>query len=495
MRQESAPSVALQPIFHAVETAEDKIFWRHYINRLSNVLTVEGDQGNAYKDILLHLANQHESLMHSILAVSSAHLDLDSPEGSKVLQLNPTTTKESLQERSQHHQGEAFSRLYKDCSIGFDTDDPEHQTVLAARYGQILCQLLQTLVEGNQDGQHRMHLRVYQTLMHASPPQNEAFHAFITEFFQYHIFADDLLWHPDLASPRLVLVNTLETGMNVYPQRLLGVGDGLFRYMAEINTIRNSVRRNLAAGVDPAVNYNDLYEAARIDTDLRNWSPTWPQGDSRAQAASLYRMVLWVYLHRTIYPFVLGQQTRRPSETSPPIIQPTIINGIVAPEQQQPPTIQRRQSTAGIMPTHTIASPSSSSSNGPPTRSSSMHEQDTRRPPSPPPSRRPSQDSQRLIIMVAESLDKLDKFAEDDPVQTLLLIPCLILGTSCVEAAQHERIRAAVRNVRGYTGLRTCDRVLELLEEIWNLMERQHWAAVWDWQGTARRMGLDFLCT
>lgn len=494
MRRESVPSVALQPIFHAVETAEDKIFWRHYVNRLSNVLTVEGDRGNAFKDILLHLANQHEGLMHSILAVSSTHLDLDTDEGSKVLQLNPTTTRESLQERSQHHQREAFNRLYQDCSMGFDTDDPEHQTDLAARYGQILCQLLQTLVEGNADGEHRAHLNVYLGLIHASPPQNEAFHAFITEFFQYHIFTNDLLWHPDGASPRLVLANPLETGMNVYPQRLLGVGDGLFRYMAEINTIRNSVRQNLAAGIDPAVNYNDLYEAARIDTDLRNWSPTWPQGDNRAQVASLYRMVLWVYLHRTIYPFVLGQ-ARRPSGTSP--VQPPIINGVMAtaPEQHQPP-IQRRQSSAGIMPTNPIASPSlSSSSNGPPTRSSSMHEQDTRRPPSPPPSRRPSQDSQRLIIMVTESLDKLDRFAADDSVQTLLLIPCLILGTSCVDAAQHERIRAAVRNVRGYTGLRTCDRVLELLEKIWTLMERQHWAAVWDWQGTAQRMGLDFLCT
>src|SRR5699024_6059725 len=71
LSRESLPTVTMQPIFLGVETVEDKIFWKHYINHFSNVLTVEGEARNAFKDIILQLANQHQGLMHSILALSS----------------------------------------------------------------------------------------------------------------------------------------------------------------------------------------------------------------------------------------------------------------------------------------------------------------------------------------------------------------------------------------------------------------------------------------
>ena len=94
-----------------------------------------------------------------------------------------------------------------------------------------------------------------------------------------------------------------------------------------------------------------------------------------------------------------------------------------------------------------------------------------------------------------ESLSILESFKPSDPAQTLLLIPCLIIGTACFDVPQRDRVRAAIRVVRGYTGLRNCDRVRELLEGVWTHMDKGDWVSVWDWQGVARDMGLDFICT
>ena len=56
-------------------------------------------------------------------------------------------------------------------------------------------------------------------------------------------------------------------------------------------------------GIDPVVDYTSLYRAAEIDVGIRNWKPSWPEGDSsRDLACILYKQMMWVYLWRTIYP-------------------------------------------------------------------------------------------------------------------------------------------------------------------------------------------------
>ncbi|KAH7322744.1 fungal-specific transcription factor domain-containing protein [Stachybotrys elegans] len=502
MRRESLPIITMQPIFHGVETTEDKIFWKHYINHFSNVLTVEGEAKNAFKDIILHLANQHQGLMHSILAVSSQHIDFDAPYGAKLLQENPTTTREALQQRSDYHHEEALTRLYDDMDKSLDKDDPEYETVLSARYGQMLCLLLKTRAEGSARGEHRLHLQAYQKLIEHSPPQDQNFYTFITEFFRYHIYADDLFWYPETHTQRLSSENW-KPDVPIHPPRLLGVADGLFQYLSQITTIRNTIRNNIASSTDPLVDYTSLYRAAEIDAAIREWTPRWPAGDSRERVGLLYKQMMWVYLFRTIYPPTgIPVPTRRSTFDSFPI--PT------AP----PHMPQRRASMAGSISTPASGNvalggdnpflgahtPHSCPPSRHPSRTNSMHEQDSRsiagpRRSSPPPIRRPAHHDRRITLAVDESLAILESFKPSDPVQTLLLIPCLVIGTTCFEVGQQERIRAALRAVRGYTGLRNCDRVVELLEEVWSLMDKGQWLAVWDWQGVARRKGLDFLCT
>lgn len=505
MRQECQPVVTMQPIFHGVETTEDMIFWKHYITHLSNVLTVEGEAKNAFKDIILQLANQHQGLMHSILAVSSKHIDLDSPYGAKLLQDNPTATRDSLQHRGDFHHEEALRRLYTDMENPVPKEDPAHDTVLAARYGQMLCLLLQTRAEGNPRGEHRVHLQAYQTLIQHSPPENDIFHTFITEFFQYHIYADDLLWHSGANSSRLSS-ESLEPQTEIHPPRLIGVGDGLFRCLSHITTLRNVIRANMAASVDPVVDYTSLYRAAEIDAAIREWTPRWPPGDSRHKVGPLYKQMMWVYLFRTIYP---------PSPT--PVRRSTFATLPMSSPQHNAASLQRRASmVASLGPTNSATMSSNGTLAGShaaqscpssrnPSRTSSMHEQDATRPigegsqedhkrSSPPPARRPAQDDRRITLAVEESLTILESFKPSDPAQTLLLIPCTIIGTACFDVSQRSRVRTAIKVIRGYTGLRSCDRVMELLEEVWSLMDQGDWTSVWDWQFVAKRMRLDFLC-
>ncbi|KAI5923002.1 fungal-specific transcription factor domain-containing protein [Camillea tinctor] len=461
-RKHSLPQITLPPIFQGVETPEDMVFFNHYITHLSGVLTVESQHRNAFKDMLLQMAVEHRGLMHSILSVASRHIDYDTPYGVKILSSNPKITLTSLMNRSQYHHDSAMAKLWE--PIG-DENESEHKVNLSPRYGQMLCLLLQTLAEGNPNGEHRVHLQAYKNLIEQSPPPDSAFLIFITEFLQYRVFADELIRYPDIQTPRLA-TEDWEPWLPLEPARLIGIADGLFQYLAQITTIRNTIRANMAAEVDPVVDYTSLYRAAEIDAAIRDWHPHWPPGDSRDRVGLLYKQMMWVYLYRTIYP---------PSTTSPPPLPSNSAESNTAPlssssskpQSARSPTVSKRSNNS-----HT-ASP---------------------RAESPPPVRYPPHHDNRITVAVNESLMILDSFKSSDPVQTLLLIPSLVIGCACFEPAQRERIRASVRTVRGYTGLRNCDRVGEVLEEVWRLMDRGEWARVWDWQGVARSLGLDFSC-
>lgn len=458
-RGECLPTVTMPPLIHGVETSEDRILWRHYVSHLSNVLTVEGEAKNAFKDVILQLANQHQGLMHSVLALSSRHMDLSSPYGVRVLQSHAGTSRESLQRRAEHHHAEALKRLYEDLEKSLGKDDPEYQTMLAGRYGQILCLLLQTRTDGNPRGEHRLHLQAYQSLIQQSPPGDAAFYTFVTEFFQYHVYTDDLLWHPSMMTRRLSTESWQPSTPTESP-RLLGVADGLFRQLSHINSVRNAIRDKMASSSSsayPMVDHAILSRAVDIEASIKEWSPRWPPGDSRNRVAPLYRQVMWVYLFRTIYP---------PCRPSPGTTAPT--------PSPQPPETRRRDPPR--KPRHPSPSPEEAKTG------------------SDEPPQNPVPTDGRITLAVNESISILESFRPSDPIQTLLLVPCLLIGTACFHPRQRRRIRSSVGLVRSYTGLRSCDRAAELLEALWSLMDEGQWMAVWDWQGVARGMGLDFLC-
>lgn len=452
----------MPPIFHGVETPEDKVFWRHYCNHLSNVLTVESEHRNAFKDIVLRLATRHQGLMHSVLSLSAGHIDYETPYGMKILDDSPgEMTLSSLRDRAEYHHEEAMECLYADMRRSEDPADPEYKTVLMARYGQMLCLLLKTMVEGNPRGDHRVHLKAYRRLMHHSPPEDPDFRDFITEFFEYHIFADELLSPPG-PEGRMAEYPTSPPSTSpssAHEPRLVGVTDGLFTYMSQITAIRDTIRENIRSGADHAVDYPSLYRAAEIDAAVRDWSPRWPAGDGRSRVALLYKQAVWVYLFRTIYPPCEGRGQRGDGAASTE--SESEFGGEFAGENG-----------SGASASGDTSTPSPSS---PATRALDVQDP-------------------RITTALNESLALLEAFKPSDPSQRLLLIPCLLLGTACSEREQQGRVRRAVGRVRGYTGLRNCDLLAGVLEGVWGAMGRGEWRGVWEWEGVAKGMGVDFLC-
>jgi hypothetical protein len=163
----------MQPIFDGFETLEDRIFWKHYNDHLSTVLTVESEHRNAFKELLIPIATRDPGLMHSILSLSSIHLDLNTPYGINILKKHPKTSAEALRERSTHHHTLAMDAL-RSRHLGSDLS-------LSAMYGQMLCLILEGVADGRSDSQHRLHLKSYRKLIRESPPQDPAFRLFITE--------------------------------------------------------------------------------------------------------------------------------------------------------------------------------------------------------------------------------------------------------------------------------------------------------------------------
>lgn len=303
MRRASLPNIKLQAVIHGVETSGDRIFFEHYVFRLSAVLTVEGPTKTAFKDMLLPMAVKHLGLMHSILALSSTNIDYQAPYGKALLAKYPDVTERMLHERSEYHRSEALKEFSLDISR--QASGTDENAILSARFGQMLCLVVQSMTEGTATGEHRIHLQAYQRLIQESPPEDGPFMEFIKEYFQYHIAADELICLPqgparlgaitdDWALPSPV--------MQPEAVRLLGVQDGLFFYMSKITSIRNIIRENMAQGIEPVVDYNSLYRAAEIDAGIRGWIPSWPPGDSRDLAGLVYKQMMWVYLWRTIYP-------------------------------------------------------------------------------------------------------------------------------------------------------------------------------------------------
>ncbi|TAQ91087.1 hypothetical protein B7494_g678 [Chlorociboria aeruginascens] len=302
-RKATLPTIQLQPVIHAVETPGDKLFFEHYIFRLSTIFTVEGEPNNAFKDMLLPLAVQHRGLMHSILALSSKHINYDSPYGINLLQRHPDMDAQMLKQRSQFHHEEAMKELQ--AEIQRESEGDSQADFKMEGYGQMLCLVLQTLADPEPCGEHRVHLEGYQKIIKERPPENGPFLEFIKEFFQYHIILDEIISLPE-GRARLDTVyedwNLPSSIIQTDAVRLLGVSDGLFMYMSRITNIRNKIRMNMENHKDPVVDYASLYSAAEIDAGIREWIPVWPEGDSRDLAGLLYKQMMWVYLWRTIYP-------------------------------------------------------------------------------------------------------------------------------------------------------------------------------------------------
>lgn len=448
-------------------------------------MTLDEDGHNVFNDTILHLANQHQGLMHSILAVSGAHINSDTINWTDITRKHPSLTHDVVERQTQHHRQEALKFLFRDMEQQpEDCYSSEYQMIMSARYAQILCLLLQTIVDGNTQGEHRLHLLTYQSLIREAPPQDSNLRSFVVELFQYSICADDLLWHPCRQKPRLA--NELgEFATLMSTPRLFGITDELLLQLPLINELRNTIRSNIMAGIEPVAGHTVLSRAAEIDSMINSWQPPPAFSSIRRRIAMLYRQSLWLYLYRTIHP-------------------PSMRNGhrsITGSLAIAAPTEHRRASITSSVassPATLVFSPGSCCESQATSRNSSIHDADCVSTPSDPSTGTvqsvTAMGNDKIQTSVNHSLDILESFNAEDAAQTVLLIPCLLVGTSCFESSQRTRLRGVTKAVHEYTGVGSCKRVSELLDEVWRRMDQGDWMGVWDWQVTAMQMELDFLC-
>jgi hypothetical protein len=270
------------------------------------------DDTNPFKEILLPMATQHRGLMHSLMCLSGSHLSshLEDTE---------------IARRKDWHFHRAVSDLRKNVTL---PEVPQLDSLSSANMDSTIASTialcLKTICDGETKGEYRSHINAARYLLDRHPSKNEAFLTFITEFLQYHEISSRVtnLPLPDQQQPSLRLPDFVP---HAQAGALLGIFDGLFRYISQITDLRDKIRRRLDAGVEPAVDYNCLAEAVSIDLAIRDWEPSQKPNSTDWVAAQLYRQSTWVYLYRTI----------RPSKSDPKIS--SVVNDGLEYLHQLPP--------------------------------------------------------------------------------------------------------------------------------------------------------------
>lgn len=278
-------------LIDGIETDIDRRFLDHFVYGFSRVLTLINDDSNPFKEILLPMATQHRGLMHSLMCLSGSHLSGLDPEP-------------KLKERKYFHFHRAIQDLKDNITASSTQGENEEQQLLVEDpiIASTIALSLNTICEGETNGEYRPHMDAARYLLVSQQPRNEKFRQFIVEFFQYHDISNALTSldrRPALLQSGMRLpdfVPGAQAGM------FLGVFDGLFNYISEITQLRDRIRERFDQGYEPAVDYQTLSEAVQIDTAIRNWKTSHEPETPNWFLAQLYRQSTWVYLFRTIRP-------------------------------------------------------------------------------------------------------------------------------------------------------------------------------------------------
>ncbi|KAJ5846130.1 hypothetical protein N7534_009799 [Penicillium rubens] len=280
---------SLPLLIDGIETDIDRRFLDHFVYGFSRVLTLINDDSNPFKEILLPMATQHRGLMHSLMCLSGSHLSGLDPEP-------------KLKERKYFHFHHAIQDLKDNINASSSAKSPDKDDLLVEDpiIASTIALSLNTICEGETNGEYRPHMDAARYLLLSQQPRNEKFRQFIVEFFQYHDVSNSLtsldrrpnLLHNDLHMPNFV--PGVSAGMFV------GVFDGLFNYISEITKLRDRIRERFNEGYEPAVDYQTLSEAVSIDMAIRTWETSHEPDTPNWCLAQLYRQSTWVYLYRTI---------------------------------------------------------------------------------------------------------------------------------------------------------------------------------------------------
>ena len=379
---------------------------------MSDVLSAYQQTGTTFRDMMIPRAIQHQGLMHSILGLSGTNIDYGKPYGRAMVKKYETLNPALLKKRMVFHQHEASKILRR--RIKHYIDDVNKDGDMSTIYCQMLCVVVQTIIEGRATGEHRIHLQAYQDLACQGYDKEGNVPEFIDDYFGFHIGLDDIVSSPHSLALVAITNDNQSTSPIMKPRiaRLFGPKDGILSYMPEIHRIRNTIRSNIRQHHHPVVDSTSLYQAVQVDAGICESCQSLPQDHYCALVGLLYKQMMWVYLWRTIYPL----QT---------------VNWI--PDD-------------------------------------------------------------KISRAVADGLAILASFPPINSNQPLLLTPAFILGCAAFDQASRSLVTTSIRRIKEYTDFKNTDRAIEVLQEVWRLMDNKDERS-WDWQFIAYQMGLDFLAT
>ena len=288
----------LPVLIDGIETAIDRQFLDHFVYDLSNVLTLHDNRSNPFKDLLLPMAIQHKGLMHSLMAFSGSHIISRQP-------------KSDFDDRQFYHFSIAISSLNADIIAAKGNEsgnEPESLLVEDFTVASTIVHCLICISMGTTNGEYRMHMNGARELISKRKSSNAEFQRFILEFFLYHEIASTLTTidlRPSMKAddsdgsllPNFLIDSTIQPSKDA----MIGVSDGLFKFISRVTALRDIVRARKNAGREPIVPYESLAQAFIIDADIRAWDAAHDPGSSRWVAAQLYRQCSWVYLYRSIH--------------------------------------------------------------------------------------------------------------------------------------------------------------------------------------------------
>ncbi|KAI5793721.1 fungal-specific transcription factor domain-containing protein [Peziza echinospora] len=328
--------VDLPNLIDGVETSDDRLLLDHFIFNISRVLTLINDETNPFQEFIVPAAVQHRGLMHSLLCLSAAHLNVKGQQNFKV----PWC----------YHFDKALQFLRKDSSIVNQSPTANDPAI-----AQMLIFCLTSICLGHTDGEYRPHMDAGMKWLDQCQTDTP-YGKFLFEIFMYHDVANSITSLD--RRPSRALTDYRLPGFILQPEAgvLLGVLDGLFIYLSKITILRDAVRDRRNRNIYPRIDYEMLSTAVAIDSDIRSWVPPNYPNSHRYIAAQLYRQSTWVYLYRTIQPSKPGSKIRRAVDTGLAHIQmlpqdsatqgimlmPLFILGCAAFDPGQRPAIRER---------------------------------------------------------------------------------------------------------------------------------------------------------
>ncbi|KAL5340061.1 fungal-specific transcription factor domain-containing protein [Aspergillus crustosus] len=280
---------SLPILIDGIETDMDRKLLDHFVYGFSRVLTLINDDSNPFKEILLPMATQHRGLMHSLMCLSGSHLSGLAPEP-------------GVKERKYYHFHRAIRDLKDNINARSNMAEEEPELLVEDPIiASTIALSLNTICEGETNGEYRPHMDAARYLLVTQKPRNEKFRQFIVEFFQYHDVSNSITSldrRPAHMDGELRLPDFVPHAAGNF----LGVFDGLFRYISQVTRLRDRIRQRFSEGYEPAVDYQILSDAVMIDSSIRIWETSHPANTPNYYLAQLYRQSTWVYLYRTIRP-------------------------------------------------------------------------------------------------------------------------------------------------------------------------------------------------